>query len=145
VERFCWMPSFFISAFPKWMWSEGLCHWWLCWGVRTIGRRCRSIAVTTMNVPFLIFSLPILSHLTPSPSVLFPYVLHRSATFRTYLLLSWFCYYVFPSAAVFLWWTLTLFESLDFPSFVSNVLVYSVSDRWHVLTHYSIGTSRSLQ
>jgi hypothetical protein len=82
--------------------------------------------------------------LAPSSSVPFSYVPYRSTAFCKSQLLSRPRCYVFPSAAVFPWWTLTSCESLDFPSFVSNVLVYSVSDRWRVLTHYSVGTSRSL-
>jgi hypothetical protein len=40
-------------------------------------------------------------------------------------LLSWFCCYAFPSAAVFSWWTMTPLELLDFSSFVSNLLACS--------------------
>jgi hypothetical protein len=58
--------------------------------------------VTIMDVPFPIFSLPILSHLIPSPSITFSYVPHLSVTFRTSLLLSRSHSYMIPSAAVLL-------------------------------------------
>jgi hypothetical protein len=50
---------------------------------------------------FLSFSLPILSHLHPSPSVPFSNVPYCSATFHTSQLLSRPHCYVFPSVAVF--------------------------------------------
>ena len=38
VEKFCWMSSFWLSAYPKCEVKQGFSHWWIWLGVQTTNR-----------------------------------------------------------------------------------------------------------